>query len=101
MRSAATIGTGGRLPALIGGDDGVADVQLTEEGDGVAVAVGHLPEPGAPAVPTVAEHHGPRVLTGDEEIGDVVRLDVEPGLVRREARRELESPTRCPLRKVS
>ena len=30
---------GGRLPALVGGDDGVADVQLTEEGDGVAVAV--------------------------------------------------------------
>ncbi len=89
--------TGRRPPALVGGDDAVAAVQLAQEGHGVAVAVGYLPEPGTPAVPAVAQHRGPDVLAGNEEAGDRVGLHVETRLVRRESRGELEITDPLPV----
>jgi hypothetical protein len=73
------------VPLGVGADGYVADVQLTEERDGVPVTVARLLEAGAAAIPPVAENDFPDVLARDEDAADVVGLHVQVGPVTGEA----------------
>ena len=65
-------------------------MELREEGERAAVAVGQLEEAGVPAPPAVGEHDLPLVLPCHQQVADVVDLDVQRGRVTGEPRRQLD-----------
>lgn len=85
-----------RLPGLVGADDDLLarverEVQFSDQGETIAIGLrrgGALLHAIAALVPTVAEHDRDRMGARRERVGQVIRLILEPLIVRVAMRRE-------------